>query len=472
MAIADRFFVRLREDVVMFYQPRSKKTELHTKNPLPASHPFALEGLEDRVLFSAPSIPAGLRVTGSTTSSISLRWTASADDGEVTGYRVYRNGVKLRATPTGTTFTDQGLAAGTSYTYSIRAADDSGLFSRYALAVEGTTNPSTASSGFDVFSASHFDASSGVLIGNRQIDSLDDGDWAAYTDVRFTAGAQSIRFNLAQDLDHRGGTIEIRLDSPDGSLVGTHEIQPTGGTDTFITQFANVSTITGTHDVYLVFRGGNDMGRLRSFAFSDAHLTRIMAMGDSITHAFDNTPSYRWYLWHDLLAGGFDVDFVGSQNMAINGDPPRLDFDQDHEGHTGWRADDLANNARAWTEEFQPEVVLLHAGSNDIEQGQSTDSTIDDLADTIREVRAVNPDVTILLAKILPFTGHDQAVDDLNSRIPGLASSLNTSRSRVIVVDMNTGFSAADLQDGSHLTSDGESKFANKWFATLKNVLE
>src|SRR5690606_3351449 len=59
----------------------------------------------------APSAPTGLRISGTTTSSISLGWNTSTDDVGVAGYRVYRDGTQV-AEVSGTSFTDTGLAAG------------------------------------------------------------------------------------------------------------------------------------------------------------------------------------------------------------------------------------------------------------------------------------------------------------------------------------------------------------------------
>ena len=65
--------------------------------------------------------PTGLTVTGSTTSSISLKWLASTSSG-VTGYNVYRDQTLATTSPvTGTTYTDSGLLSGTNYTYFVRA---------------------------------------------------------------------------------------------------------------------------------------------------------------------------------------------------------------------------------------------------------------------------------------------------------------------------------------------------------------
>ncbi|MEV0095915.1 cellulase family glycosylhydrolase [Streptomyces sp. NPDC050738] len=93
-----------------------------------------------------PTAPTGLKVTGSTGSSVSLSWTAASDDTGVTGYDVYRGSAKV-ATTAGTSATDSGLTAGTSYTYSVRARDAAGNVSTASAAVTATTTGSGGNSG-------------------------------------------------------------------------------------------------------------------------------------------------------------------------------------------------------------------------------------------------------------------------------------------------------------------------------------
>jgi chitinase len=85
-----------------------------------------------------PSVPTGLRVTGSTSSSISLSWAASTDNVGVTGYDVYRGATKV-ATATGTSYTDGGLAASTTYSYQVAARDAAGNVSAKSTSISGTT---------------------------------------------------------------------------------------------------------------------------------------------------------------------------------------------------------------------------------------------------------------------------------------------------------------------------------------------
>ncbi|WP_339196070.1 glycosyl hydrolase family 18 protein [Paenibacillus sp. FSL P4-0176] len=93
----------------------------------------------------APTAPTNLASTAQTTSSITLSWAASTDNVGVTGYDVY-NGAALATSVTGTTATISGLAADTSYTFTVKAKDAAGNGSAASNAVTvkttaGTTNP-------------------------------------------------------------------------------------------------------------------------------------------------------------------------------------------------------------------------------------------------------------------------------------------------------------------------------------------
>ena len=90
-----------------------------------------------------PSTPANLRVTATTSTSVALAWNASTDDvSGVTGYQVFRGTTQV-GTPTGLTFTDTGLAASTTYSYTVRAVDATAKVSTASTAVSATTTAVT-----------------------------------------------------------------------------------------------------------------------------------------------------------------------------------------------------------------------------------------------------------------------------------------------------------------------------------------
>jgi lysophospholipase L1-like esterase len=199
---------------------------------------------------------------------------------------------------------------------------------------------------------------------------------------------------------------------------------------------------------------------------------KIMPLGDSITESFPGHATYRFYLYKDLVTAGYDVDFVGSMTGANGGSPLYSNFDQNHEGHSGYRTDQILSNVVNWANLNKPDVVLLHTGSNDIEQGQSNSSTASEIGSVIDALRSVVPSVKILLAQIIPEASNTQAFAQLNSLIANVAAQKNTSSSPVVLVDQYTGFDAnADTFDGVHPDESGERKMADRWFAALRNVL-
>ena len=75
-------------------------------------------------------------VSGRTSSSISLTWSAASG---AAGYIVYRDGVKVTASPVASTsYTDSGLAANTSYSYAVSSVS-SGRESALSSSVSATT---------------------------------------------------------------------------------------------------------------------------------------------------------------------------------------------------------------------------------------------------------------------------------------------------------------------------------------------
>ncbi len=87
---------------------------------------------------TAPSAPASLHSTATTSSSVSLAWNASTDNVGVTGYNVYQ-GASQVATATGTSATVSGLNPSTSYTFTVKARDAAGNLSAASNAVTATT---------------------------------------------------------------------------------------------------------------------------------------------------------------------------------------------------------------------------------------------------------------------------------------------------------------------------------------------
>ncbi|WP_329441177.1 glycoside hydrolase family 18 protein [Streptomyces canus] len=91
---------------------------------------------------TVPAAPAGLAVSGTSSSSVSLSWNTVSG---ATGYHVYRNGTKITAV-TGTSATVTGLAASTSYSFQVTAVNSAGESVKSGT-VTGTTTASPGDGG-------------------------------------------------------------------------------------------------------------------------------------------------------------------------------------------------------------------------------------------------------------------------------------------------------------------------------------
>jgi beta-glucosidase len=82
----------------------------------------------------------------------------------------------------------------------------------------------------------------------------DDGAWVKFADVKLRKRTTSFTAQVA-NAGSDTGSIQVRLDSPTGPLVGTATVDSTGDVYEYTTVSASLSGATGTRDLYLVFEG-------------------------------------------------------------------------------------------------------------------------------------------------------------------------------------------------------------------------
>ncbi len=203
---------------------------------------------------------------------------------------------------------------------------------------------------------------------------------------------------------------------------------------------------------------------------------KILPLGDSITRAGADLPtsfrSYRKYLIQKLNAAGIPFDNVGT--VRDTGVP----WDPDQEGHAGWESWEIRDALPSWLQAYTPDIVLLHIGTNDLvttvpDQGSKTpDEVIDSDTSIIQILRAKNPRVKIVLAKIMPARIiPDALIMELNDKLGALASSTSTTDSPVITADMFTNFDKNSyFTDDLHPNAAGAAFIADQWFAALKSL--
>jgi lysophospholipase L1-like esterase len=189
-----------------------------------------------------------------------------------------------------------------------------------------------------------------------------------------------------------------------------------------------------------------------------------MPLGDSITDGYNVLGGYRINLWQRLAAGGYTVDLVGS---GFNG-PDSLG-DHDHEGHPGWRIDQLDANIVGWLQASNPYIILLHIGTNDVNQNHDLANAPARLSALIDKIRANAPTVELFVAQITPESDPtlESRVQTFNAAIPGIVAQKGP---RTHLVDMHSAITTADLADGVHPNAGGYDKMGARWFSALQSL--
>lgn len=144
----------------------------------------------------------------------------------------------------------------------------------------GPTNPQPGSrDAYGTIQAESFNGQGGTFTeattdsgGGQNIGALAGGDWALYQNVDFgSSGANQFSARVASGAGAGvSGLVEVRLDSRSNAPIGSFAIGNTGGWQSWRTVPANISRVTGTHDVYLTFTSGQpaDFVNVNWFTFS------------------------------------------------------------------------------------------------------------------------------------------------------------------------------------------------------------
>jgi lysophospholipase L1-like esterase len=194
---------------------------------------------------------------------------------------------------------------------------------------------------------------------------------------------------------------------------------------------------------------------------------RIMPLGDSITFGYPGTSygGYRHLLGTLLKNDGYTIDFVGSQKSGTGVIP-----DPDNEGHPGWTITQIKSgiDSNRWLETYQPDLILLHIGTNDIREGNGASAPAN-LSALLDDILSRLPQTQVIVAQIIPFrSGPDPAHTSYNAAIPGIVKSKG---SRVSLVDMQSILSKSDYADGLHPNAGGYDKMARAWEPAIGPVL-
>nr|POE88031.1 multidomain esterase [Quercus suber] len=189
---------------------------------------------------------------------------------------------------------------------------------------------------------------------------------------------------------------------------------------------------------------------------------RILPLGDSITEGDKSSTGngYRLDLLNELHArGNQDVHYVGSLHTGSM-------QNNDHEGYSGRSINQIRREfGEKDTLTKQPNVVLLHAGTNDMINDPPID--LDPYETGPERLGALMDEVLNIIKTILWWVPPERIIN-LNAKIPALVADRVAKGFKVMIVDMSSlDGTHGELDDGLHPNDGGYKLMAEKWADAL-----
>jgi hypothetical protein len=179
-------------------------------------------------------------VCGCTTPTSSTSSGASMRVAYVAAYQTSGSGPSPTPTPTPTP-TSTGGGGGKSCTTTATSDISADCYnsSKGTISVTSTTDANPAG------------------VDGNQAAQLSNGDYLEYNNINFGSGSSQFDARVASGAAGGvSGLVEVVLDNPSNAPVGSFAVANTGGWSSWKTIPANISKVTGTHNVYLEFVSG------------------------------------------------------------------------------------------------------------------------------------------------------------------------------------------------------------------------
>jgi hypothetical protein len=225
--------------------------------------------------------PAALAVTTSSLPDGAAGSAYSQDLSASGGTSPYSWSVTSGSLPAGLSLASDGTISGTpasagTSTFTVQVTDSGNpaqtATQQLTLTVDpaaggGTSCQTTATS---FISADCYDASQGTIdvtaatgdsnpsgVDGNQVAQLANGDYLEYNNINFGSGSTQFDAQVASGAAGGvSGLVEVVLDNPGNTPVGSFAVASTGGWNSWKMIPANISAVTGVHNVYLEFVSG------------------------------------------------------------------------------------------------------------------------------------------------------------------------------------------------------------------------
>jgi lysophospholipase L1-like esterase len=171
---------------------------------------------------------------------------------------------------------------------------------------------------------------------------------------------------------------------------------------------------------------------------------RVMAIGDSITRGAGDADLFGYRDHLDFILGVGEQQFVGTFQDPLQ----HPTYDVDHEGINGNTTDQIQARLPAALSSHMPlpnpsgSRLLLHIGTNDLQDGLPIDAVVENVEQIVNMVHAHDPSINVYVALMIPCTidTEDAIITDYNNALAARLNTLRATKPNLFTVDMNTAF--------------------------------
>ncbi|GAA5112465.1 SGNH/GDSL hydrolase family protein [Pseudonocardia adelaidensis] len=194
---------------------------------------------------------------------------------------------------------------------------------------------------------------------------------------------------------------------------------------------------------------------------------RVMPLGASSTVGAGSpeTAGYRGPLQALLARDGVVVDMVGSQH----GGPASVP-DLDYEGYGGMTLEDLLPRVAGLVRRADPDVVLLHTGTNDLLKGASAAESARRLDAVIARIVQVTDADVIVAGVWAPLSGDTRDRTEFERLAAGVVAGFRERGHPVRYADTSGLLEPDELADGLHPNAAGYRVIAAMWERQILDV--
>ncbi len=253
---------------------------------------------------------------------------------------------------------------------------------------------------------------------------------------------------------------------------------------------------------------------------TDTDSVKILSLGDSITDGYWTSGAYRKYMYHELEQMGYNIDMVGpkgsnSNTFTYNGET--IAYDDNNAGYSGYAIQEMTTkehrsgiletiqstwyNGKNMIASYQPDIVLLQIGTNDIlsEYNDGITDRLENLVNVILQdlndddviYVSTIPDIDAILRAdwlgaygINAWGSTDAEKQQLMETVTGCIDSYNTSIYNLVLQMQSEGKNVrfadinsvvnyqTDLYDGVHPNEAGYENMGKYWAGLLDGYFQ